>query len=115
MMGQGFWDDVERSQKVNQRLAGLKERVGTFTGLESAYQDLAVMLELCEGEKDPLLEDELTSGLAELAKRVDEMELEVLLAGPYDRADAILPFILERVELSPRIGPDAAAHVYTLL
>ncbi|MDO7787944.1 peptide chain release factor 2 [Desulforamulus aquiferis] len=90
MMGQGFWDDVERSQKVNQRLAGLKERVGTFTGLESAYQDLAVMLELCEGEKDPLLEDELTSGLAELAKRVDEMELEVLLAGPYDRADAIL-------------------------
>lgn len=89
-MDQGFWDDVDRSQKITQKLSGLKDRVGIFSSLESTYQDLAVMLEMCEEEKDLLMEEELTSGLITLDKRVGEVELEVLLSGPYDRADAIM-------------------------
>ncbi|MEW6066298.1 MAG: peptide chain release factor 2 [Bacillota bacterium] len=90
MMREGFWDNVEHSQKVNQRLANLKGRVESFTALESSLQDLEVMLELCLEEQDPLLEEELTTELASLARRVEDTELEVLLSGPYDRGDAIL-------------------------
>lgn len=90
MMQQGFWDDVDHSQKVSQKLSGLKDRVGSFSNLESSHQDLEVMLELCIEEQDPLLDEELSTELADLVKRVEETELEVLLSGPYDRGDAIL-------------------------
>lgn len=89
-MREGFWDDVEHSQKLNQRLSGLKTRVDAFTSLETSHQDLEVMLELCQEEQDLLLQEELTSELAALAKRVEDTELEVLLSGPYDRGDAIV-------------------------
>ncbi len=90
MMGPGFWDHPERSQAVSQKLANLKDKVGAFTALEAAYQNLEVLLELCAEEEDPLLEEEMVTGLPALVKRVDDMELEVLLSGPYDRGDAIL-------------------------
>ncbi len=90
MTQQGFWDNLEHSQKVNQRLANLKDRVAAFKVLESSRQDLEVMWELCLEEQDPLLDEELLTELATLTKGVDDTELEVLLAGPYDRGDAIL-------------------------
>lgn len=90
MTQEGFWEAVEHSQKVNQRLSNLRDKVESFTFLERAHQDLLVLLELCQEEQDPLLEEELLTELAALKKRVDDTELEVLLSGPYDRADAIL-------------------------
>lgn len=90
MMRQGFWDDLEHSQKVNQKLSGLKARVEAFTSLETSYQDLEVMLELYQEEQDSQLQEDFTGELAALTRRVGETELEVLLSGPYDRGDAIL-------------------------
>ncbi|WP_149026711.1 peptide chain release factor 2 [Desulforamulus ferrireducens] len=90
MMQQGFWDNVEHSQKVNQRLSNLKDRVAAFNALLTYQQDLEVMWELCQEEQDPLLDEELLTELAKLSKGVEETELEVLLSGPYDRGDAIL-------------------------
>lgn len=90
MMQQGFWDDVEHSQKVNQRLSNLKDRVGHYNALVALQQDLEVMWELCQEEQDPLLDEELLTELATLSKGVEDTELEVLLSGPYDRGDAIL-------------------------
>lgn len=89
-MQQGFWDNVEHSQKVNQRLSNLKDRVAAFNALLTYQQDLEVMWELCQEEQDPLLDEELLTELAKLSKGVEETELEVLLSGPYDRGDAIL-------------------------
>ncbi|ABO51579.1 bacterial peptide chain release factor 2 (bRF-2) [Desulforamulus reducens MI-1] len=90
MLKDGFWDDLTYSQKVSQKLAGLKDRVAAFNTLESSLQDLEVMLELCQEEQDPLLEEEFSSELSTLTGRLEEMELEIMLAGPYDRGDAIL-------------------------
>jgi len=90
MTAEGFWDNLEHSQRVTQKLAGLKDRVVVFASLEAAYQDTEALLELCAEEEDPLLEDEVKSELAALTRRVEDMELEVLLSGPYDRGDAIL-------------------------
>lgn len=86
----GFWDDSEHSQQVSQELALRKDQVGAFTNLESAHNDLEVMIELCSEEEDPLLEDELKSDLANLTQRVGDMELQIMLSGEYDHSDAIL-------------------------
>lgn len=90
MLKEGFWDDPEHSQKVTQEVSVLKERVAVYTELAKLQDDLAVWLELGQEDDDQSLIGEIEQGLAELARRVDEAELAVLLSGPYDRGDAII-------------------------
>lgn len=90
MMAPGFWDDQEKSQQVTQSLSALKERVASFTSLYAAFEDLQVMLELGEEEDDQSLAEDLQKDLREFKTRLEDMELQVLLNGPYDRGNAIL-------------------------
>lgn len=89
-MAQGFWDDQEKTQQVTQNLSYLKEKVSSFTSLNAAYEDLQVLLELGEEEDDQSVAGELQGELKEFRRRLEEMELQVLLSGPYDRGNAII-------------------------
>jgi len=88
MQHPGFWDDQEKAQKLTQRVADLKDRVAAFEEVERLYGDLAVMVEL--GEEDADLAGEAETELAGLQRKLEKMELEVLLSGPYDSNNAIL-------------------------
>ncbi len=88
MQQPGFWDDQEKAQKLTQRVADLKDRVAAFEEVERLYGDLAVMVEL--GEEDADLAGEAETELAGLQRKLEKMELEVLLSGPYDSNNAIL-------------------------
>jgi peptide chain release factor 2 len=88
MQHPGFWDDQEKAQKLTQRVADLKDRVNAFEEVERLYGDLAVMVEL--GEEDADLAGEAETELAGLQRKLEKMELEVLLSGPYDSNNAIL-------------------------
>nr|WP_245574313.1 peptide chain release factor 2 [Desulfovirgula thermocuniculi] len=90
MLEPGFWDDPRRAQAVVQELAGLKERLEDFAALEKAYEDLQVLVELLKEEEDADALQEAAEELKKLARRVEEMELEILLSGPYDRGNAIV-------------------------
>jgi len=89
-MAQGFWDDQEKTQQVTQNLSYLKEKVSSFASLNAAYEDLQVLLELGEEEDDQSVAGELQGELKEFRCRLEEMELQVLLSGPYDRGNAII-------------------------
>ncbi len=89
-MVQGFWDDQEKTQQVTQNLSSLKEKVSSFASLYAAYEDLQVLLELGEEEDDQSVAGELQGELKEFRRRLEEMELQVLLSGPYDRGNAII-------------------------
>lgn len=90
MLQQGFWDNLAYSQRVSQKLAAFKDQIAAFKALTGSLQDLEVLLELYQEEQDPLLEEEFSSELKALTQQLEEMELAVMLAGPYDRGDAIL-------------------------
>ena len=90
MLAEGFWDEPEQAQKILQQLAGLREKVTLFKDLARDYEDLVVLLELGEEEQDQDTANEVKEGLASITRRVSEMELAVLLAGPYDRGNAIM-------------------------
>lgn len=90
MLAPGFWDEQERAQRVTQNLSLLKERVASFTVLNNSYEDLKVLLELGEEEEDPSLAREIQKDLKYFQRRLEDMELQVLLNGPYDRENAIL-------------------------
>ncbi|MGN1030319.1 MAG: PCRF domain-containing protein, partial [Butyricicoccaceae bacterium] len=88
----GFWDDMEKSQKVLQRTKALKDKVEGFAKLTTQYEDLLTLCELAlEMEDDSMLE-ELQTGYDEFTDELDRRKLATLLTGEYDRNNAILSF-----------------------
>ncbi|NPV73161.1 MAG: peptide chain release factor 2 [Pelotomaculum sp.] len=90
MLEPGFWDGQEKAQKAVQRLSSLRDRVAVFQKLDKDLEDLEVLAELGEEEEDEAAAAEVKQGLAVVAQKVAEMELTVLLSGPYDRGNAIM-------------------------
>ena len=47
-----FWNDTERSTKVNQKLGHLKNKLAHYEGLLSSADDIDTMMELAREEND---------------------------------------------------------------
>lgn len=90
MLGEDFWADQEKAQKVTQTLANLKEKVKKVAGLFEELEELEVTWELSQEEGDESLLPLLSQGLKEFFQKLEGLELETLLDGPYDRNNAIL-------------------------
>lgn len=86
----GFWDDRENAQKVLQRITGLKERVKRYYDLEAKLEDIQTLWELGQEENDESVETEVSTLLTGFIKALDNLELGLLLSGPYDSHNAIL-------------------------
>ena len=88
----GFWNDVERSQKVQKRLKGLKSKCENYAKLVSAWDDMFTLCEMALEENDDSMLGELESGYADFEKKLEDMRLGTLLTGDYDANNAILTF-----------------------
>ncbi|WP_459865271.1 peptide chain release factor 2 [Calditerricola yamamurae] len=97
MAAPDFWDDNAAAQKVIGELNALRKQVETLEGLQAAYDDLEVMVELAQEEDDESLLPEIAEHLAKLKEQLAQFELELLLNGPYDKNNAI-------VEIHPGAG-----------
>ncbi len=86
----GFWDDSQRAQTDMRRLSELKEQVAAWRDAETRVRDLVALLELAESEGDEEVAQGVAAETAELAARLEEMELDLSLSGEYDRRAAIL-------------------------
>ncbi len=85
-----FWDNQETAQKIMQRVANLRDRVSVFQDLADKYQEVEVLIELGEEEDDDAVAAEAREGLTAVTRMVAELEMAVLLSGPYDRGNAII-------------------------
>ncbi len=85
-----FWNDTERSTRINQRLGKLKNKLAHYEKLLSGADDIEVMMELAQDEDDEDLGAEVGVELAKLKAQADELELETLMRGDYDTCNAIL-------------------------
>lgn len=68
----------------------LRERIESFEKLARQFEELKELWLLALEEEDASLEREIRQGLAKLRRQAEQMEVEVLFAGPYDRRNAIL-------------------------
>ncbi len=89
---EGFWNDLENSQKVLQRLKQLKAKCENYERLVTKWDDLYVLCEMGLEEDDPTLLEEIVNGYAELEESVNTARLTTLLTGEYDNCSAILTF-----------------------
>lgn len=90
MQEPGFWDDSKKSQSVTRRRSGLEKQVATFEKLARDVDDCSVLLELgAEGEDEATVR-EAEAQLPALETRVRGAELDRMLSGPADHANAIV-------------------------
>ena len=87
-----FWNDVEKSQKVQKRLKTLKNKVENFQKLCAAWDDMYTICEMAIEENDDSMLEELESEYKQFSEKVEETRLGTLLTGEYDANNAILTF-----------------------
>ncbi|MFB6468951.1 peptide chain release factor 2 [Cytobacillus sp. Hz8] len=97
MMHPNFWDDQQKAQTVISEANGLKDQVNEFYDMNETYENLELTYELVKEESDAELQQELEDEMSELANRLNQFELNLLLSGEYDKNNAIL-------ELHPGAG-----------
>ena len=88
----GFWNDLERSQKVQVRLKQLQNKIGRQEKLLGAWEDLTVLCEMGQEADDADILEEVKTEYAALEERVEETRMTTLLSGEYDRSHAIMQF-----------------------
>ena len=88
----GFWNDLERSQKVQMRLKQLQNQLTRQEKLIGEWEDLTALCEMGQEAEDEELLAELKEGFAVLEEKVEETRMTTLLSGEYDNSNAILQF-----------------------
>lgn len=86
----GFWNDMERSQTVLQRIKSLNNKLEKYRKLESAAEDLSVLIQLGIDEQDESVVSEAEGEYARLNAEYGALNLETLLIGEFDRNNAII-------------------------
>lgn len=88
----GFWDDVENSQKVLRKTKQLKDKIERYNNLKTSWEDAIVLIDLANEENDESMLEEVTQTVNEVCETLDKMTLETLLSGHYDKNNAIMTF-----------------------
>lgn len=88
----GFWNDVENSQRVQKRLKQLKSKAENYQRLCAQWDDLMTLCEMAIEENDDSMLPELQSDFSALEEHLEETRLGTLLTGEYDANNAILTF-----------------------
>ena len=88
----GFWDDMEKSQKILQRTKALKDKIEGYHKLCSQQEDLLTLCDLAIEMDDDSMIDELREGYDALSDELERRKLATLLLGEYDANNAILSF-----------------------
>jgi peptide chain release factor 2 len=88
MEAPGFWDNPEKARGVIAQAKPINAALKPYQELEKASEDLKVLCELCD--EDAALEAEVEPTLVKLEKNVADFEMQSMLDGPQDAANAFL-------------------------
>lgn len=90
MTAPGFWDSQNAAKKVIDRANVIKKQIEPLGGLESRVEDFPVLIELAKEQGDVQSIKEVQSEYDGIQKAIAAYELDLLLAGPFDRGSAFL-------------------------
>ncbi len=84
----GLWSDPARAQSLLQRRTRLTEEIETVRALDRKLEEAQVCVELAREGED--VGDDLRRAADDLARAIDQVELETMLTGEHDGGNAIL-------------------------
>ena len=90
----GFWNDLERSQKVMQTIKRSEATIAQYDQLNSLLEDTITMIELTaeENGEDESAALELRGEADKFKNELETIKLSTLLTGEYDDENAIISF-----------------------
>ena len=88
MQRPGFWDDQATAAEISAQHARAQKRLEGFRQLSSDVGDLGELAELATDDDE--MAAELTTQLASVERRLDELEEERLFSGRFDAGDAVV-------------------------
>ena len=86
----GFWDNPEISTAVVQESKKLKTVIERYEALCTDREDMLTLIEIGEEENDVSLAAEIENSLKIFEEQFEELRIETLLSGEYDKDNAIL-------------------------
>ncbi|MCI9555566.1 peptide chain release factor 2 [Oscillospiraceae bacterium 50-16] len=86
----GFWDDLAKAQRVQQRIKVLQNKVDGQNKRQGQWDDLMALCEMGNEFEDSSLLPELEEGYLRLEGEMETARLETLLTGEYDSCNVIL-------------------------
>ena len=81
----GFWDNPEHSTAVVQESKKLKSVIERYESLCTDREDMLTLIEIGEEENDVSLVLELEDSLKAFEGQFEELRIETLLSGEYDK------------------------------
>jgi len=85
-----FYNDIKNSQRVLQKIKEFTNKIDRFKALQTDWEDMSTLVELAIAEDDESLLEEIQTGFNSLSESIENMKLETLLSGPYDKSNAII-------------------------
>ncbi len=87
-----FWSNQENSTKILQKIKQSKDKIEKYEALATRLEDAIVMAEMAIEENDESMTDEILEDQKNIMKEEEQMRIEVLLSGEYDKNNAIISF-----------------------
>ncbi len=85
-----FWNDRSKAEDLLKEINESKELIRQIEELKTEIESNLEMITLLETEEDEDLFQDITKNIEDLSKRVEELNMLLLLNGPYDKNDCIL-------------------------
>lgn len=89
-MEQDFWIDTNKSNNILQQLKRLKSKYNSFNKIETELHNLQELNELLIVEYEDDMAKELIKTRNKIEKEIEQLELQTLLSGKYDKNNAII-------------------------
>lgn len=85
----GFWDDADNAGKILKKIKMLNNKIEKINRLKGEYGDIEVLIELGQEAEDASVIPEVENSFNVLKADVENLRIETLLNGQYDRNNAI--------------------------
>lgn len=87
-----FWNNLEESQKILQKIRTLEIKVNSFKKLSEKLDDIITLIELAIEENDESMLSEINNEVSTFKQEIEAQTLSTLLTGEYDSKNAIISF-----------------------
>lgn len=85
-----FWLDLDKSQKVLQKIKNLKAKVSRYDGLMTLWDDIETLIALGNEENDGAIVSEVQEMAEKFTQEYHALHISTLLDGEYDNNNAIV-------------------------
>ncbi len=85
-----FWNDKNRSEETITKRTSLKKKVDIVTAVKAKIESNLELLDLLKSEQNDELQSLVLDEIEEIKSKLEELELDLLLNGPYDNLNVVM-------------------------